>query len=125
MLNHFDAMATVAVKDMKAARRFYEEILGLTVAEDTMGAITYESGGSRLILYESQFAGTNQATTVTWRVGEELETIVRTLAGKGVKFEHYDYPEVRREGDVHFAGNLRMVWLKDPAGNILALISGV
>ena len=124
MLNHFDAMATVAVKDMAAARRFYEGTLGLAVAQDTLGAITYQSGNSRLVLYESQYAGMNQATTVTWRVGDELETIVKTLGAKGVAFEHYDYPELRREGDIHKAGSLRMAWLKDPAGNILALISG-
>jgi extradiol dioxygenase family protein len=124
MLNDFDAMATVAVKDMAATRRFYEGTLGLTVAQDTTGAITYQSGNARLILYESQFAGTNKATTVTWRVGDEIETIVRSLAAKGVKFEHYDFPDVRREGDIHFAGNLRMAWLRDPAGNILALVSG-
>lgn len=124
MLNQFDAMATVAVKDIASARRFYEETLGLTVVQDIMGAITYQSGNSRIILYESQFAGTNQATTVTWRVGEELEAIVRTLGAKGAKFEHYDFPEVKRQGDVHLAGNLRMAWLRDPAGNILALVSG-
>ena len=123
MLYHFDAMATIAVKDMTAARRFYEETLGLTIVQDTLGAITYQSGGSQLVLYESQFGGTNRATTVTWRVGEELEAIVRGLGAKGVAFEHYDLPGVRREGDIHFAGDLRMAWLRDPAGNILALLS--
>jgi catechol 2,3-dioxygenase-like lactoylglutathione lyase family enzyme len=124
MLNQLDAMATVAVKDMKTARRFYEETLGLAIANESMGAITYQSGSSRIILYESRFGGTNQATTVTWRVGDELEAIVRSLGAKGVKFEHYDFPEVKREGDIHLAGNLRMAWFRDPAGNILALVSG-
>lgn len=124
MLNHFDAMATIAVKDVKAARQFYEGTLGLTVVDESMGAITYQSGTSRLILYESQFAGTNHATTVTWRVGDEIEAIVRSIGAKGVKFEHYDFPQVSRKGDIHAAGNLRMAWLRDPAGNILALVSG-
>ncbi|HZS62031.1 MAG TPA: VOC family protein [Gemmatimonadaceae bacterium] len=124
MFNHHDAMATVAVKDVKAARQFYEATLGLTVADESMGAITYQSGKARLILYESQFAGTNQATTVTWRVGDEIEAIVKSLGGKGVKFEHYDFPDVKRQGDIHLAGNLRMAWFRDPAGNILALVSG-
>jgi len=124
MLNQFDAMASIAVKDMKVARQFYEGTLGLTVADETMGAITYQSGQSRVILYESQFAGTNQATTATWRVGDQLEAIVRSLGAKGVKFEHYDFPDVKRQGDIHLAGNLRMAWLRDPAGNILSLVSG-
>lgn len=56
-------------------------------------AITYESGHSRLMVYESQFAGTNRATTVTWRVGEEIDAIVERLGRKNVWFEHYDLPE--------------------------------
>ncbi len=124
MFNDHDAMATVAVKDMKAARQFYEGTLGLTVVEEPMGAITYQSGKARLILYESQLAGTNQATTATWRVDDDIEPIVKSLGGKGVKFEHYDFPDVKRQGDIHLAGNQRMAWFKDPSGNILALVSG-
>jgi catechol 2,3-dioxygenase-like lactoylglutathione lyase family enzyme len=124
MLNQLNAMATVPVKDMAVAKRFYEGTLGLVAASDTMGAITYKSGDSQLIVYESPYAGSNQATAVTWRVGGEVDDIVRMLRAKGVTFEHYDVPEGKREGDIHIAGNLRMAWLKDPTGNILALVSG-
>jgi catechol 2,3-dioxygenase-like lactoylglutathione lyase family enzyme len=125
MLNTIDAVATVAVLDMGAAKRFYEGALGL-VAVDTQGptVTTYQSGNTRLVVYESQFAGTNKSTAVTWIVGTEIDAIVKALRGKGVVFEHYDFPETRREGDIHMAGNLRLAWLKDPSGNILALIGG-
>ena len=122
MLNQSAAIATVPVKDMAASRRFYEETLELPAIQDTMGAITYQSGNSQLMLYESQYAGTNKATTVTWRVGDEVDAIVQRLARKNVGFEHYDLPDVRREGDIHVVGNLRMAWFRDPSGNILALV---
>ena len=48
---------------------------------------------------------------------------MRALAAKGVAFEHYDLPHTTREGDVHVAGGIRIAWLKDPDGNILALSS--
>ncbi len=52
----------------------------------------------------------------------EIDAIVGALAAKGVTFEHYDdLPDVRREGDIHLAGPMRLAWLKDPDGNILAL----
>jgi hypothetical protein len=41
-----------------------------------------------------------------------------------VRFEHYDLPGMRREGDVHVAGAMRAAWFKDPDGNIHALVSG-
>lgn len=125
MLNAHDAIATLAVTDLAAAKRFYEGTLGLPVIErEGSTVVTYQSGSTRLIVYQSSFAGTNQATAVTWMVGAEVDAVVRSLGAKGVTFEHYDLPDGRREGDIHIAGTLRMAWLKDPAGNILALIGG-
>jgi hypothetical protein len=49
---------------------------------------------------------------------------VRALKGKGITFEHYEFPDVRHEGDVHVMGDMRAAWFKDPDGNILALVSG-
>jgi catechol 2,3-dioxygenase-like lactoylglutathione lyase family enzyme len=125
MLSGKDAVATVAVGKLDAARRFYEGTLGLKVA-GTEGEelITFESGGGKLFVYRSQFAGTNRATAVTWVVGNEIDTIVRTLKAKGVVFEHYDLPGMLREGDVHVADGIRAAWFKDPDGNILSIVNG-
>jgi len=57
-------------------------------------------------------------------VGKEIEGIVDTLRSKGVKFEHYDVPQLKREGDIYSAGNFKTVWFKDPDGNILSLVTG-
>jgi catechol 2,3-dioxygenase-like lactoylglutathione lyase family enzyme len=120
MLGDRDAIATVAVKDIETARRFYEDKLGLKpVHPESHGVITYKTGGSSLVVYTSQFAGTNQATSVTWGVGGEFDEIVRSLQSKGVTFERYDgLPGVTREGDVHRVGDFKLAWFKDPDGNI-------
>ena len=124
MLNDKNAIATVAVKDLKAAARFYEDTLGLKKeAVEGDEVITYRSGNSMLNVYQSQYAGTNQATAVTWAVGQELDEIVRSLKTKGVVFEHYDMPGMTREGDIHLCGDMKVVWLKDPDGNILNLVN--
>jgi hypothetical protein len=77
------------------------------------------SGNSTIVVYESQFAGTNKATSATWGVGKEMDSIVRNLKEAGVPFEHYDAPGLQREGDVHVAGEFKAAWFKDPDGNIL------
>jgi catechol 2,3-dioxygenase-like lactoylglutathione lyase family enzyme len=124
MLAEKDVMATIAVKDLSAAARFYEGTLGLKrVATEGEEAVVYESGRSSLLVYRSQFAGTNRATAATWGVGADLEKIVEGLRAKGVAFEHYDLPDTTRKGDVHVAGKTRVAWLKDPDGNILSLTS--
>ena len=125
MLADANAMATVAVKDLKTARKFYEGMLGLRRSEvEGPGVTTYRSGESTIIVYESQYAGTNQATTVTWGVGKEFDRVIQSLQNAGVKFEHYDLQGGRRDGDVHVFGDFRAAWFKDPDGNILHVNSG-
>jgi len=125
MLGDKNATATVAVKDIAAARRFYEDKLGLKpIQSEGQGPTTYRSGGSSLLVYPSQFAGTNQATSVTWRVGDDFDDIMQSLRSKGVAFEHYDgLPNLAREGDFYRSGDLKLAWFKDPDGNIHHLIS--
>lgn len=124
MLGDKDAAANLAVKDIDTARKFYEGTLGLTkVGSQGAELIVFKSGKSTINVYESQYAGTNQATAVTWVVGD-VESVVRALKAKGVTFEHYDMPGMTREGDVHVSGAMKVAWFKDPDGNILNLASG-
>ncbi len=123
MLADADAMATIAVKDLKVAKKFYEETLGLKpYGEDQPGGACFRSGNSTVFVYESSYAGTNQATSATWVV-DDAEEVVRTLKAKGVSFEHYDLPGLTRQGDLHVAGSFKGAWLKDPDGNILHVLS--
>jgi catechol 2,3-dioxygenase-like lactoylglutathione lyase family enzyme len=125
MLNQSDAAATIAVKNLEAARHFYEDKLGLQpVGSEGDEVIVFKSGNSRINVYRSKYAGTNQATAVTFVVGDELEQIVQDLKAKGVAFEHYDMPGTTLRGDVHVAGDLKVAWFKDPDGNIVNLASG-
>jgi catechol 2,3-dioxygenase-like lactoylglutathione lyase family enzyme len=125
MLGDKDAMATVAVKDLEVAKRFYEGTLGLKPGGvQNAEARVYQTGNSKLLVYRSQYAGTNQATSVTWGLGTDLERVVEALKAKGVVFEHYDMPGLIRKGDVHLAGEFKAVWFKDPDGNILHINSG-
>jgi catechol 2,3-dioxygenase-like lactoylglutathione lyase family enzyme len=125
MLADRTAVATIAVKDLAAAKRFYEGVLGLTqVASEGGEAVTYQTGAGKLFVYRSQFAGTNKATAATWIVGEDIERTVKALKAKGLTFEHYDMPQMKREGDIHVSGGTRAAWFKDPDGNIHGIVSG-
>jgi catechol 2,3-dioxygenase-like lactoylglutathione lyase family enzyme len=123
MLGDNDATATIAVKDIEAARRFYESVVGLTpMPASEPGVLPFKTGKTSILVYQSQFAGTNRATAATWMVDGDLEAVVEALKAKGVKFEHYDFPGMERQGDLHVTGKSRAAWFKDPDGNILALV---
>jgi catechol 2,3-dioxygenase-like lactoylglutathione lyase family enzyme len=125
MLSGKDAIAMIAVKNVKDAAKFYEDTLGLQrLSSEGEEVITYGSGSSKLNIYHSQYAGTNKATTVVWNVGDEIDAIVAALKSKGVAFEHYDMPGLALQGDVHVGGDMKVAWFKDPDGNILSVVSG-
>jgi catechol 2,3-dioxygenase-like lactoylglutathione lyase family enzyme len=129
MLREHDSSAIVAVSDLGTAREFYSNVLGLELAggggSATDAPLVYKTGATRLTVYPSQEAGTNRANAVCWGVGRDLDAIVAALAARGVRFEHY--PDIGRlEGDVHVissegpgGADARLVWFKDPDGNIL------
>ncbi len=126
MLGDKDVSAVLAQKDMAAARKFYEEKLGLKVGKETSdGGVLYKSGNCMIFIYESSFAGTNQATAVAWNV-DDVKSVAEALKAKGVTMEHYDtLPGVTMDGDVHVMGEEKAIWFKDPSGNILNVVSGM
>ena len=125
MLNDREAIAMIAVKDVKRAARFYEVTLGLRkLSSEGDEVITYQSGSSKLNVYHSDFAGTNKATSVVWNLGDEIESVAADLKAKGVPFEHYNMPGLTLKGDIHEGGGMKVAWFRDPDGNILSIVSG-
>ena len=124
MLSDITPVATLPTADMARARGFYERTLGLTPQREGMGGVSYACGDGTVFVYESQYAGTNKATAVTWPV-DNVEDEVRTLKSKGVAFEHYDLPELKLQGDVHVAegADMKVAWFKDPDGNIFSIVN--
>jgi hypothetical protein len=85
--------------------------------------LTYQSGTATVAVYVSRFAGSNQATSCTWSVGDEFDNVMKALKAKGVVFEHYNMPGMTLQGDAHRAGDYKGAWFKDPDGNILHILN--
>ena len=113
--------AAIAVSDLERAKAFYGGTLGLTKKDERAAGVTYESGGTWMLVYPSQFAGTNQATCMTFEVSD-VEAAVDELVGKGITFEQYDFPGLKTDsrGIAELEGS-KGAWFKDPDGNILAV----
>ena len=122
MLSDKDAIATVAVRNLETARKFYQDTLGLTKVMENEEVLAFKTGKTTLFVYRSPYAGTNKATAVTF-VAHEVEDLVRTLKSRGVAFDHYDLPNLTRHGDLHVAGPMKVAWFKDPDGNIFSLVT--
>lgn len=119
MLSHKISSAILAVSDMDRAHAFYGGTLGLSVVDDGSDVAVYRTGSTHLVVYRSEEAGTNRANAVVFDAAGEIEAIVADLSGKGVSFEHYEMAGATYRDGIHHAGNMKMVWFKDPDGNIL------
>jgi len=124
MLSDSTVYAVLAVKDLAAAKEFYEGKLGFKPAgSDDPGGVMYACGnGTKAFVYQSTFAGTNKATAASWEVSD-IKAAVEELKGKGIAFENYDIPGATHDGEVHVIGNMKAAWFKDPDGNILNVIN--
>ena len=121
MFENVKVQPMLPVKDLDPARKVYEQTLGLKKVGEMEGeAVVFESGGTNLVVYRSEFAGTNKGTAALWEV-KDVDKTVKDLKAKGVKFEHYDMPGMERDGDIHRGGGMNVAWFKDPAGNILSV----
>src|SRR5690349_15535730 len=90
MLSDHPAYATIPTHDLAHARRFYEEILGLSIERETPTTIYYSAGGgSFFALSRSGGASSGTHTQMSFKV-PDLQREVAALREAGVTFEEYE-----------------------------------
>ena len=122
MLRDHNPVATLAVKDLSAAATFYEAKLGFSRQEGVEGGILFTAGDGYFFLYESQYAGTNKATALSFQVPRnQFDAEVDGLRRAGVTFETFEMEGLTWQDGVASMpdGGPRAVWFKDPDGNFL------
>ncbi len=110
--------------DLERAKRWYSEKLDIDpVRELEYGDVEYETGGVRFLLYQSDLAGTNEATAASFVVGD-FDEVIAALRSSGVVFEDVDFGEFGATVDGVIAspdGTNKSAWFKDSEGNILSV----
>ena len=126
MLSSYTPVATLPTSDLTKARSFYEETLGLTVQRDGTGGVSYTCGSGNLFVYESAYAGTNKATSVTFDVPTaEFDAEVDALRAKSIQFVTFEMDGLQwNDGVASMGDQMRGVWFTDPDGNIFNLLAG-
>ena len=120
MFENSFAMATLPASDLDRAKRFWHDVFGLDPVRGDMGGEAYVIGGVGVLVYESQFAGTNQATAFSIMT-DDLDRDMTALRAKGVVFHEYDLPGIKTENGVVDMDGERGAWFDDSEGNIIAL----
>jgi catechol 2,3-dioxygenase-like lactoylglutathione lyase family enzyme len=120
MLKSCDVMAFVAARDAKRARRFYGDVLGLSLESEDKFALTFDAAGTILRVQIVDDLDAAPYTVLGWSV-PDIGAAVSELVGRGVSFERYAFMEQDPSGVWTAPSGARVAWFKDPDGNTLSL----
>ena len=124
-LSFSEAFSSFSVNDLKKAKEFYAEKLGVDVEEQEEGLKLAFNGGNNVFIYPKSDHKAATFTVLNFPV-DDIDAAVDKLAALGVKFESYKGEmETDKKGIFRGAesGNgPNIAWFKDPAGNFLSVI---
>lgn len=125
MLENATSFSSFSVDDIKKAKEFYENILGLKVKEhEGMGLEVFTAGTSGIFVYPKGDQHTPATFTVLNFIVDDLDKAMDELIVKGITFEQYDneWMKTNEKGISDQGEGKKMAWFKDPAGNIFGLM---
>jgi catechol 2,3-dioxygenase-like lactoylglutathione lyase family enzyme len=123
VLTDAKAFQSFSVDDIAKARSFYQDTLGLEVAESPMGLELEVGDGNKVFVYSKPDHKPATFTILNFPVAD-VDTAVDRLKATGVRFENYDLPNIKTDerGIARDPNGPSIAWFKDPAGNILSVL---
>lgn len=122
MLQDNNSFSSFSVHDKEAARKFYMEVLGITVKDHPMGILElHVAGNVPIVMYPKDNHSAAEFTVLNFPV-KNIEKTADELIGKGVTFEQYPDMKTDEKGISRNEHGPAIAWFKDPSGNILSII---
>jgi catechol 2,3-dioxygenase-like lactoylglutathione lyase family enzyme len=123
MLKDSHAFSGFSVDDVAKAKDFYGGTLGIDVHDEMGGLRLQLGGGTTVFVYPKDNHEPATYTMLNFPV-EDIEAAVKDLASRGVTFERYEGIEQDEHGIARGDGQgPDIAWFKDPAGNILSVLT--
>ncbi|HEU4738513.1 MAG TPA: VOC family protein [Solirubrobacterales bacterium] len=122
MLGDKKATSGFAVKDLDAAREFYEGTLGVEVEvlTEEFGVTALKLAGGDVLMYLNSEMTPASYTMLNFEV-DDIDATVDGLVERGVSFKRYDGFEHDEKGIVRAPGP-QIAWFEDPSGNVIAVM---
>jgi catechol 2,3-dioxygenase-like lactoylglutathione lyase family enzyme len=122
MLGDKKATSGFAVKDLDAAREFYEGTLGIPVEvlTEEHGVTALKLTGGDVLMYLSPEMTPASYTMLNFEV-DDIDAAVDALTERGVTLQRYDGFSHDEKGIVRGPGP-QIAWFEDPSGNVVAVM---
>ncbi len=117
-----DSFSSFSVNDLKKAKDFYGQLLGLDVKETEEG-LELHTDDNTVFLYPKPNHTPASFTVLNFAV-DDIEAAVDELNALGISLEHYNLPDIKTDerGIARGDRGPTIAWFKDPAGNILSVL---
>ena len=121
------AFSSFSANDIEAVKRFYVDVLGLELKDEAMGGLELGLGGGGVIfIYPKENHEPASFTVLNFPVAD-LDAAVDELRSKGIETKIYPDSEFPSDEKGIVRGSADtgpdICWFKDPAGNVLAVMS--
>ena len=120
MLQVRAVIAFAASADLRQARAFYEQVLGLRLVEQNDFACVFDANGTMLRVTAVAEVARPGYTVLGWRV-PDIAATVRGLTARGVAFLRYDGMDQDENSVWTTPAGDKVAWFADPDGNVLSL----
>ena len=121
-MNAGKAFPSFSVDNLEAAREFYGKTLGIAT-ESPMDQLELRfPSGMRIFVYEKPDHEPASFTVLNFAV-DNVDKAVDELRALGVEFEQYHDNGLDTDAKGIQRGEPTIAWFKDPAGNILSVLS--
>ena len=112
--------AALPAQDIKRARQFYEQKLGLKPSDEMQdGSVMYTVGESGFTVFPSMGKASGDHTQIALDV-DDIGAAVGELKRAGVVLEEYDFPNFKtKDGIVDLPDGTKGAWFKDTEGNLI------
>ena len=117
-----ESFSSFSVNDLKKAKDFYGQTLGLDVSETPEG-LELHTADNTVFLYPKPDHTPASFTVLNFHV-DDIDAAVDELTALGVNLEHYNLPDMKTDerGIARGPKGPTIAWFKDPAGNILSVL---
>lgn len=108
----------LGVDDNQKAQEFYEKTIGLRFVGDEMGTLVFDMSGTPLRISQIDDFRPQTFTVLGWMT-DDIEAATEALIAANVQPIRYPGMPQDEQG-IATLGTIRIVWFKDPAGNVLS-----
>jgi catechol 2,3-dioxygenase-like lactoylglutathione lyase family enzyme len=121
MLAHSKLQTIILTSRLSEAERFYSDALGLPLKGKSQGALVYDVGGSDLRV--SPVPSTEPSThTVVGFAVSDISAIVSVLSERGIRWERFPGFHHDAMGILVTPEGAKVIWFRDPDGNLLSIV---